>query len=133
VIVLAYFIGLPRGPIGVALAFSASVAALRLPSIIYCFRGTNLSVEDLWIAVWRPMLSSIAAGALLFGFGRIAHVDLPLLLGLGLDFLVYGASYLLVWIGLPSGRRSLAEITGIARDLQRARPAQEEIRDTDLT
>ncbi len=45
VTVLAYLIGLPWGPIGVALAFSASLVVLRLPSVLYCFRGTHLTLE----------------------------------------------------------------------------------------
>jgi O-antigen/teichoic acid export membrane protein len=132
-ILLAYFVGLPHGPIGVAFAFSASLIVLRLPSVIYCFRGTFLSVRDLWFAMWRPMLSSIAAGGLLLAAGRMIEVDWPLLPSLGLDALLYGALYILVWLGLPGGRSSLAQIIGIVRELPRSRPApQEELVDTDI-
>jgi O-antigen/teichoic acid export membrane protein len=123
---LAYAIGLPWGPIGVALAFSASLVVLRLPSVLYCFRQTNLTLEDLGTALWRPAFSSIAAGALLFGVGRVLNWSMPLGLSLGFDFLVYSAFYILVWVGLPGGRRSLALIAGIARELRSSRPAVEE-------
>jgi len=123
---LAYAIGLPWGPIGVALAFSASLVVLRLPSVLYCFRQTNLTLEDLGTALWRPAFSSIAAGALLFGVGRVLNWSMPLGLSLGFDFLVYSAFYIMVWVGLPGGRRSLALIAGIARELRSSRPAVEE-------
>jgi O-antigen/teichoic acid export membrane protein len=134
VTVIAYVIGLPWGPIGVAAAFSASLVVLRLPSVLYCFRGTHLTLKDMGTALWRPAFSSIAAGALLYGFGRAAGLSLPLAVSLGLDFLVYAVFYILVWLGLPGGRGSLAGIMGVVRDLKTSRPpVQEEIVDSDIS
>ncbi len=135
VTILAYAIGLPWGPIGVAVAFSASLVVLRLPSIQYCFRQTQLRLDDLGIALWRPTVSSLVAAALLFGFGRVIDLSLPVGISLGLDFLLYGILYILVWIGLPGGRRSFAEITGIIRELKLSRPTPQEttVGDADIT
>jgi O-antigen/teichoic acid export membrane protein len=133
VTVLAYFVGLPWGPIGVAAGFSASLVVLRVPSILYCFRGTHLTLKDLGTALWRPAFSSIAAGALLYLFSRVAGISAPLAISLGLDFVVYAAFYILVWLGLPGGRASLAAMAAVARDLKTSRPAaREESVDTDI-
>ena len=123
---LAYAVALPWGPIGVALAFSASIVGLRLPSILYCFRGTGLRLTDVWMALWRPAVSSIAGGALLFVVDRISNLREPLALALGFDFLVYVAFYILVWIGLPGGKRSFVEIMGIVRELRPSSSGPEE-------
>jgi O-antigen/teichoic acid export membrane protein len=133
VTVLAYVIGLPWGPIGVALGFSATFVVLRIPSVLYCFRGTPLKMKDLGGAIWRPAFSSVAAGALLYGFNRAVGVPGPLAVSLALDFAVYAVFYVLAWIGLPGGRRSLGEIAAIARGLKTSRPAPEGVSsDTDI-
>jgi O-antigen/teichoic acid export membrane protein len=122
VTILAYAAALPWGTIGVALAFSASLVGLRPLAVLYCFRGTHLRQSDLWVALWRPAVSSLLAGALLFGFGRAVPLGAPLGVSLALDFLLYSVLYILVWIGLPGGRRSLVEILGIMREMKVSRP-----------
>jgi hypothetical protein len=133
--ILAYFVGLPWGTIGVALSLSASLLVLRLPATLYCIRGTHLRFEDTWVPLWRPTVSSIAAGALLFGVDTIFKPGVPVGLSLVFDFLFYLAFYALVWAGLPGGRRSVSEIVGIVRELRLSRPGPEEaaIGDTDVT
>ena len=133
--ILAYFVGLPWGTIGVALSLSASLLVLRLPATLYCIRGTHLRFEDTWVPLWRPTVSSIAAGALLFGVNTIFKPGVPVGLSLVFDFLFYLAFYALVWAGLPGGRRSVSEIVGIVRELRLSRPGPEEaaIGDTDVT
>jgi len=134
VTVLAYFIGLPWGTIGVALSLSASQLALRLPATLYCIRGTHLRFEDTWIPLWRPTVSSIAAAAMLFGVDRMFRPAVPVGLSLAFDFLFYIAFYALVWLGLPGGRRSVSEIVGIVSELKLSRPGPQEatIVDTDI-
>ena len=133
--VLAYFIGLPWGTIGVALSLSVSLVVLRLPATLYCIRGTHLRLEDTMAPLWRPTVSSIAAGALLFGVNKIFKPGVPLGLSLTFDFLFYLAFYALVWLGLPGGRRSISEIVAIVRELRLSRPRPEEatIVDTDIS
>jgi O-antigen/teichoic acid export membrane protein len=135
VTIVGYAIGLPWGAIGVAVAFSASTVILRLPSIQYCFRGTQLRLEDLWIALWRPTVSSLVAGGLLVALDRVFAVRLPVGISLGLDFLFYSLLYIVVWIGLPGGRGSLLEIVGIVRELKLSRPTPQEasLGDTNIT
>lgn len=131
VTILAYAAALPWGPIGVAAAFSLSLVGLRLPAVLYCFRGTALRQKDLWGALWRPAVSAIASAALLFGFGKVSGLRAPLGVSLALDFLLYGLLYIIVWIGLPGGRRSLAEIAGIMREVKVSRPESVDARSSD--
>ena len=59
VTVLAFFIGLQWGPIGVGAAYSIAVATLRLPGILYCFRRSHVRLIDLGVALWRPTVSQL--------------------------------------------------------------------------
>jgi O-antigen/teichoic acid export membrane protein len=121
VTVLAYAIALPWGPIGVALSFSIVLVVLRYPSIVYCFRRSHLRLSDLGIALWRPATASIAAGAFLYAVSRVFAFELPVAVSLSLDFVIYGIFYILIWIALPRGRRSVRDIVAIVRELKLGR------------
>ena len=71
VMILGYFLGLPYGPKGVALAYSVVMTLWLIPLIAWAVHGTVISLRDILVTVGRPFLSSIAAGALAFG-GRLA-------------------------------------------------------------
>ncbi len=122
VTVLAYAIAVPWGPIGVALAFSIVLTVLRYPSIVYCFRKSHLKLSDLGTAIWRPATASIAAGACLYFVSRALSFSIPVGLSLMLDFVVYALFYILIWIVLPNGRRSVREVAENVRELKQRRP-----------
>ena len=78
-------------------------------------------------AVWRPLVSSIAAAGALYSANHV--IDLSLVVGvrLVLDFALYVIFYVLIWISLPHGRRSVRDLIGIARELRPNRaPAADE-------
>lgn len=128
VTILGYAIGLPWGPMGVAIAFSAAVVLLRLPSILYCFRATPLRLSDLGSALWRPTVASLAAAGGLYAAQGLVDFTESAGVSLLLDFIIYVSLYIIVWIGLPGGRRSLVEITGIMRELKLSRAGAEDTR-----
>jgi PST family polysaccharide transporter len=57
----AYLVGLPYGPNGVALAYSAAMTLWVVPHVIWCLHGTVISVRDLLLAAGRPFLSGAVA------------------------------------------------------------------------
>lgn len=65
--IAGYFIGLPYGPKGVALAYSVSLTLWLIPLILWCVHGTVISFRDIMVAVSRPLGSSIVAGAVALG------------------------------------------------------------------
>jgi len=84
----SYIIGLPYGPRGVALAYSAIMVLYVIPLITWAVRGTVISVYDVLLAVGRPLVSGIVAAtltlALQFSYGRFFSPLSRLLLGVAL-------------------------------------------------
>jgi PST family polysaccharide transporter len=117
-IVLAYLIGIRWGPMGVALAYSASLVILFPLALLYCFRVAPLGMGDFIRAVRRPAAAALLAGAGLFGFGALVTVNAVVLGQLVLDFLVYAVLYVAIWVALPNGRDAAREVIDIARQLR---------------
>lgn len=62
-----YVLGLPYGPRGVAIGYSALMTVWAVPHIAWCVHGTGVSLRDIFVAASRPFLSGIVAGAFAFG------------------------------------------------------------------
>lgn len=100
VVMTAYVIGLPYGPTGVAFAYSAAMTLWVVPHVAWCLHGTVVSPWDLVMAIYKPVLSSLAAAALAFGIplyaGEIAS-PLPRLLVAG-SIMVTAYFFILLFI-----------------------------------
>ncbi len=119
VTIVAFICGLPWGPLGLAAAFSISTCAVRLPGVLYCFRGTPVRLADLIDALARPALTSTLAGGALFLAQPIAQAPSILVLRLAVDLLLYGIFYAAAWLLIPNGRATIREVLALTRDLRR--------------
>ncbi|MBK1877950.1 lipopolysaccharide biosynthesis protein [Pelagicoccus mobilis] len=107
--VVAFCIGLPFGPEGVALGYTISSCLLFLPILRYALNGTGISMMDVF-RTWRHPLISAAAGA---GAGLIVKAFVPFqqsqfataFVSVGVFGLVYG---LVMCIGFGWHKRVLA-------------------------
>ena len=81
--IAAYLVGLPYGPNGVALAFSASMVLWLVPHVFWALHKTVISPWDLFLATCRPLFASIVAAAFAFGIQfymiNIVHLESPFL------------------------------------------------------
>ena len=126
--VIGFFIGLKYGGAeGVAAAFSIVYCGINLgvPGLMYCYRGTPLRLRDAIEALWRPMVTSIAAGIALyllthFVFTPPVHA-LPSLLVQGV---LYGLLYVLAWVCLPNGRKRLMDIVDHVKSMKAQKNAK---------
>jgi O-antigen/teichoic acid export membrane protein len=100
VLTVGYVLGLPYGPRGVAVGFSAAMILLIVPMTIWGVRGTVVSFRDVWGAVNRPLVSGIVAAALAFAMQFFYRESLPpiarLLLGCSILFIAYTGMLLYV-------------------------------------
>lgn len=60
-IILSFFIGLPYGPIGVAMAYSIAILLMIIPQIIYAVSGTFVNLHDFYIGIIYPLVSTLFA------------------------------------------------------------------------
>jgi O-antigen/teichoic acid export membrane protein len=92
-VITAYFIGLPYGPKGVALAYSTAMTLWVIPHILWCVHGTIISFRDIMMAVRRPLLSGVVAAIFAAGveffFGQSLGPLVRLALGGGVLLAVY--------------------------------------------
>jgi len=92
-VITAYFIGLPYGPKGVALAYSTAMTLWVVPHILWCVRGTMISFRDIMLTVRRPLLSGVVAAIFAVGveffFGQSLTPLVRLALGGGVLLAVY--------------------------------------------
>ncbi len=121
-VITGYLIGLPYGPKGVALGYSTSMALWVVPHIIWCVRGTPVSVRDAFETLSRPLLSGLVAAAnaylLQISFGS----SLSPLLRLASDYTVF----LVVYLGmLFYVMRQKSFYLDLIRGLTRRSPVEE--------
>ena len=60
--IISYFLGLPYGPRGVAIAYSTVMSLWLLPLIAWAVHGTMISVRDILVTIARPLASGLVAG-----------------------------------------------------------------------
>ena len=106
VMIAGYVVGLPYGPQGVALAYSAAMTLWVIPHILWCVHGTPVSFSDVLTTIAPPLASGVLAG----GFAVVARwacgaafpVWLRLLIESGV---LFGAFYALLLF--VAGQKSL--------------------------
>lgn len=110
-VVIAFFIGVQYGTLGVALAFSIATL-IRFPlQISYAYRFSPVKGVDFLQATWRSMMCSLSAGAILYML-KFSYFLGNLFLSLFLAAIVYGFIYLLIWFLLPGGLAELRNVIG---------------------
>jgi O-antigen/teichoic acid export membrane protein len=72
IMILGYVAGLPYGPKGVALAYSAVMLTWLIPLVIWALHGTPVAPRDILLALSRPLVSSLVAGGLAYSV-RVAY------------------------------------------------------------
>ncbi len=105
-IIMGYVIGLPHGPNGVALAYSAVMMLWVFPHIAWCVHGTAVSFWDILRTSAKPLACAVAAGALAFG-ARLAYCEsLPLFPRLALECAILLAVFSVMLL-FVAGQKSL--------------------------
>jgi len=63
-VIVGYVLGLPYGPVGVALGYSVVMMLWVVPHLAWCVHGTPISLMDILRAVSRPLVAGAVSAAL---------------------------------------------------------------------
>jgi PST family polysaccharide transporter len=100
VLILAYVVGLGRGPEGVAFGYSVCIVLLSAPVILWAKHGTLISAKDVLQALTPPVFSVVLGAAASLAarplMGSVGPALLRLFAESGLLFAVYGLVLLFV-------------------------------------
>jgi len=104
--IIGYFIGLPYGPPGIAIAYSTVMGLWVIPYVLWCVQGTPVSARDILLEASRPFVSGILAGGVAYAAGLICGSSVPPFVRLALEcstlFVAFFGTLLCV-----AGQRSL--------------------------
>lgn len=76
-VITGYVLGLPYGPKGVAVGYSAVMVLWCVPHIAWCVHGTVISLRDILVTASRPFVSGLAAGSFALGVQSLVGQALP--------------------------------------------------------
>lgn len=120
VMIAGYLLGLPYGPKGVALAYSAVMTLCAIPLIAWAVHGTMISLRDVLLTASRPLLSGLVAAGFAFGLQKLYGSLLPplprLVLGVALivsaylGMLLYAMGQKLFYLDLLRGLRTRSSL-----------------------
>ena len=103
--IASYFIGLPYGPNGVALAYSTMMVLWLVPHMIWCLRGTPISPIELFLSIWPPLTSAAVAVTVAYATQNLFGHFGSAIARLALDSGVMAAIYILMLL-VVMGQRS---------------------------
>jgi O-antigen/teichoic acid export membrane protein len=105
--VMAFFMGLPWGTAGVALAFSISRIVLLVPTLIYTCKDSPVDWTRILLVAVRPASASLLSLGVSTAIEALYPASGMWSLVRGVS--VYGATYCLSWMIMPGGRAILRE------------------------
>ncbi|MEM9507013.1 MAG: lipopolysaccharide biosynthesis protein [Cyanobacteria bacterium P01_E01_bin.35] len=108
--IIIFLISIRWGAIGVAAAYGFSRIIIVFPILRYTYRGTFLSLKELFITLSRPMLASIGSMVISIVINQYFINDLNAFLGLVVNFVLYTVFYFLIWLILPDGKSTLKNL-----------------------
>ena len=111
-----FIVSVNWGVIGVAAAYGVAQPILITAGIIYSYRGTPLKFKQFLSTIFRPGFAAIAAAVAIMGLNRFVFGDYSSLpQSLFIDVVLYALLYLMIWLILPGGKRTLVEIWSIVQ------------------
>jgi PST family polysaccharide transporter len=119
--IVTVLVGARWGIIGIATAYATARWLLLIPELSMAFSGSRIRWTDFFSVVWRPAVATSGAAAVVV----MLDTFFPALQGAraitaGLTF---SAIYVLLWLGLPGGRRAAQELAGLVRRVRSGVPS----------
>lgn len=123
VTIVSFLIGLPFGPLGVAIAYTASLYVLIGPCLWYAGRPINLRLSSVVLATWKCFLSALGAGLLcwfvIYSFDLTSNIFLRLNIFVRLfsSFMLCISVYLILIVALYQNTKPISQFISAFRDM----------------
>ena len=114
-----FLISVRWGAIGVAAAYGLSRPILWIPRMLYCFRGTPITLTGIIATLSRPAIASLGSAALLMAINYLLPTEINLVLALGFNCLFYALFYLAIWLIFPNGKQTLWEMLKMFKEFKK--------------
>ena len=100
-VIVSFVVGLPYGPIGVAVAYSVASCVMRIPMFAYACKGTPIRLSTIGRAVVLPGIASALSGVTASFIGRAILESQPISIRLLSSAFVFFGTYLVVLLAPP--------------------------------
>lgn len=115
-LIVAMFIGVRWGTIGVAVADVSTAYLLLFPRLYYCFKGSPITIRNFFSTITVPAAASLVMALVLLLF-RHQTLEAAPAVSLALGGLVAVIVFATTWITIPGGAEKLRSLIG---DIQSA-------------
>lgn len=121
--VVAVFLGIKWGPVGVSISLIAGIGLFFPIGIVYTFSGSFLKFELYWKAIWRILVILAITGIMVhFIHSKLPLHTLPDIASAGIIGFITGCLYLLFMFLIPGGKEIIITAINTAQDLIKGRP-----------
>jgi O-antigen/teichoic acid export membrane protein len=115
-VVIAFFIGINYGLTGLAISYAIVNYLILIPSLMYCFKDTPISVNQFFISIIPIAIISISAG--IFLEILIFYLpEWPLIISIIIYVLLYGFIYILLFLPLSQTRHKIFNLVHILQSI----------------
>lgn len=118
VLLTSVLLGALAGPRGVAIGYTAATVALAVPSVLWCVRGTPITLGGFLRAAARPVAAALAAALALVAASPL----LPEAIGasrLLASLALFIVCFVVGWLAAPGGKGAAHELVLAIRELKR--------------
>jgi PST family polysaccharide transporter len=111
--VVGYFVGISFGVKGVAIAYMVLTFSLTFPGILYGGRPIGIRFREIYSTIWKYILASVLAGAILFHLKSLAILENMIVLKTILSLVFYLCVYLALVVLFYRGIAPIREIVSL--------------------
>jgi O-antigen/teichoic acid export membrane protein len=115
VMVVVTLLGVPWGPVGVAVGYTAGTWLMVPSAVRTCLRESVLRPRDIYSVATRPAIAAVTAAALTWLAGEALPGGMEPLPAFLLDAFVFGAVYVVGWLAQPQGPERARELMAMLK------------------
>jgi len=121
--IVSFLIGLPFGPLGIAIAYTAVFHILIGPGLWYAGKQINLKLHSVFSAIWKYYLSAVGSGLLcwyiLYSLSPTSNIfaELNIIIRLSSSFILCVSLYLILIIALHQNTKPISQFIRLLRDM----------------